>query len=497
MSSESTETLQRLTSRSAVFIFASFLQSGIGFLLIPVYTTYLTTADYGALAIATTFSGVLTILYLQSFEGVFTRFYYDIPDDREVRGFFGSVWFFQLAWIISLSLILELVGRSVDLSEFVGIPYDPYLRLVVWTTFLSSASLLLPRALFLVREQAWRYASLNIALSVLSMALIVYFVVTREQGAVGSIRGTFYASLIVGVLALPIVVRNIRMQWNVAQIREALAFALPVVPHLLSLWILNLADRLILQRYVGLDEVGIYSLGYQIGSALQIVAIAVATSMNPYYSKTASTDDGAETTLPKLTTYYILFLAWTGIAIVALAPGLLGLIHFRPGCAAAARVVPWIVFSSFIRGFYFVFVNALFYSKRVQSLPFVTGAAALTNIGLNFLLIPRFGYIAAAVTDCIAYIVQVALVYFFAQRAYPLRYEWKRLATLTAFAIGWTLGLAKVTLENAWLDLGLSILLVLAFPAGLWTLRFFSPGELRQVRRLIRGMSRPRPEGSR
>ena len=472
--------VQALTTRSVVFTLVMILQTGISFVLIPVYTAYLTPADYGILSIATAIGNLLAILYLQSLEGVFTRFYVDFTDDGRRRRFYGAVWLFHLAFVAALSAMLEVIGHTGVLAEHLPIPYDPYIRYVVWTAFITTTTLLLPRALFIIREETWKYAALNLGLFVASTAAIVWFVVARREGAAGSLKGTLFATAVIAIPALGILARNIRPAWDLANVKGSLKFALPLVPHLLSLWALDLVDRLILRRYVPLEDIGIYTLGYQIGSIPQLVAYAFSTAIAPFYYKTAAAGEQGLPVLANLAAYYVAVVVWVGVVTVAAGGDLIAVMAEHPAYTDAYRVIPWVALGSCIRAFYFVFVTALYYTKSINALPLVSAIAAGLNIALNFIAIPRFGYVAAAVTTATTFAVQAALMCVFARRALPISYDWTRLAGLSVVAIVWVSLIALVPVRDPWLGVVVKGTLALAFPLTLLVSRVFSVSHVRQ-----------------
>ncbi len=468
----------RLITRSTIFVIARFVPMGASFLLLPLYTKYLTTSDYGIVALATTFSNILTILCLQSVEGAFGRFYYDIQEDARRREFFGANWLFLLFYSLAVCGVVEIAGSLIGTLGFQDIPYQPYLRLVVWTVFLNTVALSLPRALFLVREQAWQYAGVNLAVFGISTLLIVDFIVIRGEGALGNLRGTFFGTAIVAAVGLVVTLRNIRFVLHWSYIRAALMFVVPAIPHLLALWALNLSDRFILQQYVSLADVGVYSFGATIGSVVLLIALSVAEAINPFYYRTASTHAQASSILARLATYYVALIAWLGVGMVALVREVVSMIAARPEYNAAVQVVPLVVAGCVALSFYYVFVAAVYYSKRLRWLPVVTGISSATSICLNLLLIPRLGYIGAALTTFISFSLQAVAMYRVARGVFPLPYEWRRLTIVVVLAVGASAGLFFFNLANVWLSLALKGLLALLFPLLLWGMRFFSTEEL-------------------
>jgi O-antigen/teichoic acid export membrane protein len=170
--------------------------------------------------------------------------------------------------------------------------------------------------------------------------------------------------------------------------------------------------------------------------------------------------------------------------VVAIAQDVIRLIASRPAYLAAYQIVPWVILGFFARGYYFVFVTALYYSKKLQALSLITMSAAAINVMLNLTLIPHLGYRVAAVTTFVAYALQAVAMYFFAQRAYRLRYESGRLARLTLLGIVWAAALYSFSLSSLWLDLALKTCLSLCYPVGLLALRFFSSEEVDSLRHI-------------
>jgi O-antigen/teichoic acid export membrane protein len=464
---------------------------GAGFLLLPLYTAYLGAADYGIIALSTTLSGVLSVLLLQPFQAMFTRLYFDFSDADERRRFYGSTWLFLLCYVFIGASLLDLIGGATNSLGFAEVPYRPYLRLTVWTTAVSIVAFLLPRALFLVREQAWRLVGLNLSLFLLSTGLIVYFVVFQGTGAYGNLYGSFLATLVMALPALIITLCNISFAWRWEHIKQGLTFALPLVPHLLSLWILSLSDRWILQQYVSLAEIGIYSFGYLIGSIIQIIALSLSEAISPYYLRVASERPDAARVLKRLATYYLAVIVWAAVGLVAMTHEVISLITVRPEYLASTAVIPWVVLGCVARGFYFIFVTAVYHAKNMRMLPVVTMVAGLFNIGLNLLLIPHWGIIAAAINTFVSYTFQAVIMYWLAQSSYPLPYEHRRLITLTVLGLAWGGVLYAFALPDVWSSLIVKTVLAFAFPLGLLVTRFFTPDEVGAARQFVAFLYQP------
>lgn len=470
--------MRKLIGRSTIFVLAEFLQMGASFFLLPLYTSRLSTADYGVIALTTTLSGVFGILLMQSSEAMFNRYYYICTDEDKRKSFYGATWPVFSFYALAICLLIDLLGKTFGERIFPGVPYQPYLQFTLWTAFLKVTTFSLPRAIFLAREAAWSYASITISSFFISTVLIIYFVAVRNEGALGNVRGAFFGALVVAIPSIVITLRNIKPNWNWQHLRTGLVFALPITPHLLSTWALNLADRFVLQQFVPLSDIGIYAFGYQVASIVQVIAYSIATALSPYFLKTATDNPNAPAILSRMATYYIAVVVWGGLGMIALSGSGIKLVALRPEYYAALAVIPWVVAGSVVRGYYFIFLDAVYFSKNLRVLPMVTFGAALGNIVLNLLLVPQIGYIAAAITTFLCFAAQAVVMGVAAQRLYWLPYEWRRLVIVTLMGLIWAVLLSMFTLPNIWLDLVIKGVLALAFPLLLGLIGFFSRDEI-------------------
>jgi O-antigen/teichoic acid export membrane protein len=119
-------------------------------------------------------------------------------------------------------------------------------------------------------------------------------------------------------------------------------------------------------------------------------------------------------------------------------------------------------------------------ARRTQLNWVVTGFGAAVNIGLNFWLIPRYGMVGAAISTLAAYVALFGGMLAYAQRVYPVPYQWRRVATACAAAVGLT-----VLARAPGLQLGPSLALAAAYPLVLALLGFYLPAERRRLRRIV------------
>ena len=432
-SDDTKDGIKGLARASVIYGLGSMALRGATFLLLPLYTRHLTPADYGVIALAATLTAALGILYPLGLHGAITRFYFAIPYREARQQNLGNIWMVMVMSTLGMTILLDQFGARLSSLFLRDIPFPPYIRLAIWTACCNILSLL-PLNLLQIQKRPGLYVLMTAANTLLSNGLAIGLVVFYGQGAYGYLLSLFLTS---ALLALPYVVYTLcsvrlLLRWSI--IKATLIYSLPLVPHGLAGWLLELSDRIILERYVSLREVGLYALGYQFASLVTMVATAMNTAWVPFLFSTDAQQGTTHTPdLARLVTYYTLVLCWVALGLALFAQEALRWLT-APAFHEAYRVVPWVIGGLLFGGLYFIPANFLFLRSKTGWIPLVTLASGGVNVGLNLWLVPRYGMLGAAWTTCIAYAVMLVLVWAVSQRVYPLTYEYKRLGAIALAA---------------------------------------------------------------
>ena len=451
-----------MLGRSGTYALSDILKQAINFLLLPLYTAYLSTADYGALSIALAAAAVLEVAYGLGLRSAVGRLYFDQRDERQVRAFAGTLAIFLAGFGAVMTVLLLAVGPALwPLLGQDEVPFSPYIVLVLLTVPLNNLGLSLVLPLYYVRGQAVRYA----AFSLFSFAMVtggtVLFVVGLGQGAAGALWGRWIAALIVLVPTLAILRRNARPVFDRAQLRAALAFSLPLVPHLISAWALNFSDRIILGNFVSLDDVGLYAVGYQFGLVVSVLITGMNNAWTPWYFRVSTQGGGAP--VPRFATYYVMLIAALGVGAALLAREAVAIMT-APSYHAAWTIVPLVVLGYVINGLVARFMDVLLLHKRTGVVPLTTIAAGVANIAFNLVAIPRLGILGAAYGTVFGYVVRLALTAYYAARTAPLPFEWGRVARVIGLALLVAVPGLLVDTGSVWLNVPLKLVIFALFP---------------------------------
>ena len=470
--------LKRLAKHSAIYGLGGLVSRVLAILLLPLYTRYLSPSDYGAIETLVAASAVLVTLLRAGISSAFFRFYFDAEDDtgrtRVVRTAF---WFTMTMSTAALIAGLAVAGPISQLlfssGDRAGLVRAAFIGLWAQMNFEQITSL------FRVEERSLQFAVASISNVLITIVMTIVLVVGFNQHALGVIVGNFIGTLTVYLVLLAYRRYQLGLEFDRRLLREMNRFGLPLVPAAIFLWGINFSDRLFLVRYVGQDEVGLYSIGVRLASAIVFLQFAFRTAW-PAFAYSIKSDDEAKQTYAWVLTYLVLITCWISLALGVLSPWLARLLT-KPEFYGGARVVSLLAFAGVAFTAYTVVAIGVGRARKTQFNWVVTGVAAALNIGMNFVLVPRYGMIGAAISTAAAYSAMFVLMTLNAQRVFPAPYQWRRVATAAGVAVA-----LDVTGEWAGVGLGVAVALVIAYPVALGALGFYSPGERRRIAQLAR-----------
>ncbi|HKF83845.1 MAG TPA: oligosaccharide flippase family protein [Solirubrobacterales bacterium] len=471
--------LRRLASTGAAYTAASIVSKVIAVALLPLYTRYLTTEDYGAAEIL--FAAVVAasiIIRLGLIEAILRFFYLDDEDPaRVVSGTFaGLFWLSTVGALVALPfagpLSELLLPNPEDLGgsapELVRIAIGGLWVLTMWEFMLT---------LFRLEERARAFFVTTILNVVAAIGLTVILVVGLDEGARGLLLGSYAtgAVFVAGLIALQW--RRLSLRFDPALLRRLFRFGLPTMPAEVSLYALNFVDRLIIVRSLGLAEAGLYALGVKFAQAVNVLVRGFQLAWPPL-AYSIRDDEEARRTYATVVTLFV-----AGCAFVVTGMWLFSRWIVRaladPKFFDSYEVIGLITVAVTLYALYLVLVVILGRTGRTEfNLPAALGALVV-NVVLNLLLVPRLEIVGAALALVASYLVVLGLMYVFTQRLFPVPYEWGRLLRVV-LAVAAIVGAAEllVPTEGAG-GLLLRAALLALYPLTLWATGFFSEEERR------------------
>ena len=471
------ERLKELVRHSAVYGFGSIVARVLGVLLLPLYTRYLTPRDYGLIETLVALSAVLTALVAQAMKSAFFRFYFDSEDEQRRLLVVRTAFWYVVAASTGTLIAGVVFSQPISWLLFGTTGHDG-LVIAAFVGLWAAMNYEQMTSLFRVEQRSGAYVVATLANVALTIAATVLLVVVFDQGPLGVLVGNFTGTLIVYAALLVYSRRALGLQFDRSLYRAMNRFGLPLVPSAVALWLTNFSDRFFLVKLSDLHEVGLYSIGVRLASAIVLLLTAFRLAW-PAFAYSIEDDREAGRTYSFVLTYVVYVCCWLALGLGLLAPWLLKLITTEPFYPAQNVVAP-LAFGVAAFGAYVVVQIGTGRARQTRSNWLVTGAAAAVDIALNLVLIPPYGRMGAAVATVSAYTVLFVMMAWRAQRVFPVPYQWRRVATLAAAAVGLT-ALGKLIGAPLALALGLTA----AYPLVLALLGFYLPAERRRLRRFL------------
>ena len=487
------EKFRELSKNLAIYGLGDVAISVINLLLLPLYVRYLSPADYGALGLLGGVEIAAKIFFRWGLDGSFMRFFYECEDSAARQRLASTIFFFLLA-INGIVLAGSLtVAPLLASALFDGSPHLRSLQLTLLNTFAIGFTFF-PFHMMRMEKRAAQFSALTLMRSVGTLVLRIVLVVGFGFGVLGVVL----ADTIVTALLMLVLIRwfraLIKPVFSRRMLREALAFGLPRVPHAAAQQVIAVGDKFILTAFRPLSEVGVYSIGVSFGLTQKLFLSAFEYAWAPFYYENAR-DPAARRLFSSMTTYGLTALALMTAGLSAIGGDLLAAATGDQAAlyVPAADVVTWTSVGVFFQGVYLLTSIGLNITKNTRYYPVATMAAAASNVGLNLILVPRYGMMGAAWANAGAYGLQALLAFRFSQRFFPVKYETGRILTVSSAALIACLcarALPSVPPIAGVLMRGTTVVVVYG---GLLALTgFFKPEELRVLARIRRREPQPR-----
>jgi O-antigen/teichoic acid export membrane protein len=472
--------LRRLATTGIAYTASSVISKLLAVLLLPLYTRYLTPADYGAAEVMLVAVIATSIVIRFGVLEALLRYYYlsdEDPDEVVRTGFASLFWTTTAGALIALPLAGPISEALLDAPD-AGLARIAIFGLWIFTLFEYLATLLR------VDERARAYFVFNMAGVVMAIPLTVWLVVIEDQGADGLLGAIYIATVPMVAWLVVTEWRRLSLVPDWGLLRRMIRFGLPTMPAELSLYSLNFIDRIIIVRLAGLAEAGLYALAIKFAQGINVLVRGFQLAWPPL-AYSIRDDDEARRAYALIVTWFMALCTFAVVGLWLLARWIVRLLA-APEFFEAYEAIGLLAAGITLYALYLVQVVVLGRTGRTEFNFPATIAATAANVGLNLFLVPPLGIVGAGLALVLSYLVVLVLMYAFTQRLFPVPYEWGRLGLIVGSAAA-LVGTGELLLPT---DGAVGLLsraaLWLSYPLALWAARFLSPEERATLARLLR-----------
>ena len=451
--------LKALGRQTFIYGFGHILTRLVTFLLLPFYTNILSQTEFGIISLIYTFLGFMTVILHYGLDASLLKHY--VPAEREERTAILSNAYLSFV-LTSLLFSVGLILLRYQVSSFIFGETLPKIvmmvAVIIFFDVLWSIHVLILRA----EEKSVAFVSTSLLNVCLTLGLNIYFVVYLHEGVMGVVKSNLITSGILFIGTFPVIFSRISfLTLSKARWKKMMQFGMPFLPAGIFSMILELSDRYILKYLTDLETVGLYNAGYKLGMFMLLVAMGFNMGWQPYFLKKSKDETGyiakiATRLLFLMGFFWVLLVFWSG-----------ELVQFKFGAYSffgeefwpAIKIVPFIAGAYVFHGLYLVQLPGVFIKEKTIYIAIVRGLGAVTNIILNFILIPIYGIIGAAAATCISFFLMAFTLFFINKKIFPVVYEWKNILVIFVSALG--LYFLSINLDLSFMQ---KILMSLSFP---------------------------------
>lgn len=385
-------------AKSAIwFAMCSILQKGIAFITVPIFTRLLSTEQYGIYSLYLSWLNILSIITsLCLYYGVFNNGMTKFDNDRDV--YIASMQGLTLT-ITSGVFAVYLVAYKFW-SALIGLA-----PIFIFLMFIEMA--VTPALHFWSGRQRFEFqykklVGITLAKSVANPLLGLVMVMLAQEKDLARVASVVIVEvLFCGTIMILQYIRGKKFV-HVQYWKYALTLAIPLLPHYISGMILSQGDRVMIDRMVGTSEVAFYSVAYNIGMLVQIVTASISNSFTPWMYQKIKVEsyEGIRKTVNLL----LVIIGVVALGLMMCSPELV-LIFGSEKYSSAVYVIPPVAASVFFIFLYNILAIPQFYFEKTSFLAASSIIAAFLNIGLNYIFIKLFGYVAAGYTTLVCYVL--------------------------------------------------------------------------------------------
>ena len=473
--------LRALLKDSLIYTIPTFISRGLSLFLVPLYTRVLTPSDYGSFDLLMTFASLANLtVALEISQGV-ARFHCTEADpQKKVRYAATALWFTCACYGLFLGLAMAFSG---GLSTWIMGQENMTLHFRLGLLFICLNGLLC----LLQNQLRWELRSVDYALVSLFTAILtaggaVWLAYFNNMGLSGLLIGMIIGTSSGLLLGLWKLRSTYTSRIDSRCLREMLAYSTPLVLSGIAIFVGTYIDRLMINHYLSVADVGIYGIGFRFASIATLLMVGIQGALTPLVF-TRHQEPSTPSELAKIFRIFTALALLSYVALVLFVSDILT-IFTTPAYFPAAQVVVFLAPAIFLSQMY-IFAPGIGIAQKTSWHIYINLAGALGNTLLNWLLIPFLGLQGAALATLLSFACIFTAYMALSQRYYPVPHNWKPIGVSVLIAGLFASGLPTLRIDGGILRCGaylgaLLVLLMIFISMGLVRIT-----EIRRGRELV------------
>lgn len=430
------------------YFIGNIFNKGIAFLTVPIFTRILSTSDYG---VVTTYNSWIGILSMILGFAIHMSVRMAVVDYKEkLDDFMSSIILFTTL------TSLVITGFTVGVIKLFNLGGNILLVVICMLQAYAAATIEDYSTYLMMKYQYKSRTALMILPNLLSviLSIVVIKFVLESNLYMGRIVPTALITFTFGIGIALVVLRKGKIRIEKEYIKYAMTISAPLILHGIALNILSQSDRIMITSLADSSQTGIYSLIYNFSMIATVITTTLEGVWIPWFINKLK--DGKRGRINTIAKDYIHLMTYAMIALTLVAPEIVKILA-NESYWEGISIIPPVILANYIIFAYSLYVNIEHFHKKTLYITLNTIIAAVSNIILNFIFIPKYGYVAAAYTTLVSYLISFILHARYAKKLepqlYPLKQFIKPLSELVVITV-----IFYIFMDKGWIRWGIMIL---------------------------------------
>ncbi len=441
--------IQRLLHHGAIYWIGNAINRLGAFVLLPLYTHYLSLSEYGALELLYASSATLSVLLGAGLSHATLRFYFDYESKKDRNAVITTNLFTSLGLSIAGVLLLASWVPEMTVLLLGDSGYEKALQLVLVIIVIELSSEI-GYAYLRAKELSIFYVLLSIAKLITQLVFSVLFVAYWEEGIVGVLKANLICAGLVGTILIFYVIRHCGFSFDLAKAIPVIKYSVPFAGSAIVMVLMINVGQVMLRTYASLEAVGVYGLAMKFGLLLRFMLVEPFQRVYGPFRFSIMNQDDAKDIQIVVTHYFVVAVSFVALGISLFASDVL-VIASSEAFWTASSVVPLLLVGVAAREMSYCYQTGLLYQKKTKYILYISMVVFVIDVAGNFILIQLMGVYGAATMFIISGVIFSFLTFYVSQKIYPVSYLHVRSLIVTLVAITfYVLSLFLVPAEIIW-----------------------------------------------
>lgn len=426
---------KELFSHTLIYGLGIVLNKSVNFILLPVYTKYFPPEQIGLFTLVQSLSLFLGVIYTFGIETSFMKYFIESDNVKSKAEIYSSalISLFFTSLLLSL-LIYSQSGNISLLFNFDNFGESSFMIKILCILMFVDTLYRFPLLLFRAELKTVTYAWINLITFIVNIICNVLFIIVFKFG----VESIFYCYIISTIVTLIIglIYTGKYLSFNISfeKIKKLFAYGNKFIYIGLFMILIDMSDKFFLKYYFDESVVGIYWANYRLATIMSLVIAAFRFSWTPYFLNLTANPDNKKI-ISNIFTYFIfagmflfliLCLFINNIVEISFAGYSLLDVSYRSGTG----IIPFIMLAYIFSGLFSILNAAPFFTNKTGSLFAFSLSGLILNVLFNFLLIPKYEIMGAAIATLITYGLMSLIMYLYSQKIYNIDYDWVKIRKL-------------------------------------------------------------------